>query len=334
MRTRVRYASIASVAALALVASMGACAEQSSSGGASADDYPTKQVSYVIPFDPGGESDVTARLQQKPLEEALGQSVVVSNREGGGGAVGWSQLAKRTKPDGYTIMGANLPHVVLQPMARDDAGYETDDLKWAYLFERTPGALIVNKDSPYKTLEEFIAAAKKKKLTVGGSASYSANHMGTLALNSETGIKTTYVPFTGTAAVTPALLGGQVDAMMSYNTSALDLREKGARVLAFASEERVEKFPDVPTFKELGYDIVSQGTAYRGVAVPKDTPDEIVDQIAAAFKKVNNDPEVKKKMANLGLLREDMGPDEAKKFIEEQKTTQRKLLEEFDLLKN
>ena len=334
MRSRVRNASLASFAALALAVSVGACAEQSGGGGASADDYPKKQIQYIIPFDPGGESDVTARLQQKPLEKEFGQSVVVSNREGGGGAVGWSQLAKRTKADGYTIMGSNLPHVVLQPLARDDAGYETDDIKWAYLFQRTPGALIVAKNSPYKTVEQFVAAAKKKKLTVGGSGSYSANHMGTLALNAETGGKSTYVPFSGTAAVTPALLGGQVDAIMSYNTSALDLKEKGARVLAFASDERLEQFPDVPTFKEKGYDITTQATAYRGVAVPPDTPDAVVKKIATAFEKVNKDPTAAKKMAKLGLEREDMGPAEAKKFVDEQKGTQKELLEEFGLLKN
>lgn len=333
MRSRAKYASLASVVALALTVSMGACAEQSGGGGAQADDYPQKQIQYIIPFDPGGESDVAARLQQKPLEKDLGQSVVVSNREGGGGAVAWSQLAKRTKADGYTIMGANLPHIVLQPLARDDAGFQTDDIKWAYIFQRTSGALIVSKDSPYKTLEDFVAAGKKKKLTVGGSASYSANHMGTLALNHATGTNCTYVPFSGTAAVSPALLGGQVDAIMSYNTNAIELKEKGARVLAFASEKRLEAFPDVPTFKEKGYDIVTEATAYRGVAVPPDTPDAVVDKLAASFKKVHDDPATAKKMDELGFEREDLGPAEAKKFTEEQKVTQKKLLEEFKLLK-
>lgn len=333
MRIRAWNATFASFAVVALAASTGACAKQSG-GGASAEDYPTKQISYVIPFDPGGESDVAARLQQKPLEKELGQSVVVSNREGGGGAVAWSQLAKRTKADGYTIMGANLPHVVLQPLARDDAGYQTDDIKWAYIFQQTPGALIVAKDSPYETLEDFITAAKKKKLTIGGSASFSANHMGTLALNDAADTKCTYVPFSGTAAVTPALLGGQVDAIMSYNTSALDLQEKGARVLAFASSKRLDAFPEVPTFKEKGYDITSQATAYRGVAVPPETSEEVVDTLAASLKKVHDDPEIAKKMDNLGFVREDMGPAEATKFTDEQKVTQKKLLEEFKLLKN
>lgn len=307
------------------------CAEQSSTGGAAAEEYPTKTVQYVIPFDPGGESDITARLQQAALEDAFGQSVAVSNRPGGGGAVGWSQLTSDSKPDGYTLMGANLPHIVLQPLARDDAGYETEEVKWAYIFESTPNALLVAKDSPYQSLEDFVAAAKKEKLTVGGSSSFSANHMGTLALNKEAGIELTYVPFSGTATASPALLGGQVDALMSYNTEALDLQDQGARVLAVASEETLAELPDTPTFKEAGFDVVEG--AYRGVAVPPDTPDEIVQQVADAFEKVNKDPKVIDQMEKLGFHIEDMGPEEATEFTEEQTAESKDLLEQYGLLK-
>lgn len=325
MKTRVAALLLAGVSATAA-----GCAQQSSTGAAAEEDYPTKQIQYVIPFDPGGESDVTARLQQQALEKAFGQSVVVSNKPGGGGAVGWSELANDTTGDGYTIMGANLPHTVLQPMARDDAGYATEDLKWAYIFESTPNALLVAEDSPYDTLDEFVKAAKDKKMTVGGSSDFSANHMGTLALNDVAGTKLTYVPFSGTATASPALLGGQVDALMSYNTEAVDLADQGVKVLAVASEERLEQLPDVPTFTEQGVDIVDG--AWRGVAVPPDTPDAIVQRIADAFAKVNQDPDVRKKMANLGFLLEDMGPQESAEFVAERKEQARQLLERFDLI--
>jgi tripartite-type tricarboxylate transporter receptor subunit TctC len=319
----------AAVAALSLVAA--GCAEQSSGGSeAAAEEYPTKDISYVVPFDPGGESDITARLQQQPLEDVLGVSVAVSNRPGGGGAVGWSELATSMKPDGYTWMGANLPHVVLQPLARDDAGFKTEDINWAYIFESTPNALVVSKDSKWKSLEDFVQAAKDGKLTVGGSSSFSANHIGTLALNKEAGVELTYVPFSGTAAATPALLGGQVDALMTYNTEALDLIDQGAKVLGVASEERLPNLPDVPTFKEQGFDVI-QG-AYRGVAVPPDTPDEIRQQVADAFAEVNQDPEVIEKMESLGFIIEDMGPEEATEFTEQQVTEAEDLLETYGLL--
>jgi tripartite-type tricarboxylate transporter receptor subunit TctC len=325
--SRKRIGAALLVGALAMLTG---CAEQSDTGGAAAQDFPTKQISYVIPFDPGGESDVTARLQQQALEKALGQSVVVSNRPGGGGAVGWSELANDTRGDGYTVMGANLPHVVLQPLARDDAGYETEDLKWVYIFESTPNAFVVPKDSPYNSLQEFVAAAKNSKLTVGGSSDFSANHMGTLALNDTAGIDLTYVPFSGTAAATPALLGGQVNALMTYNTEAIDLQNQGAKVLAVASEKRLEELPDVPTFKEEGFDIVEG--AWRGVVVPPDTPDEIVQQLADAFRQVNQDPQVRQKMKNLGFHLEDMGPQEAAEFTAQRKQAAQKLLQRFGLI--
>ncbi|MQA84343.1 MAG: tripartite tricarboxylate transporter substrate binding protein [Streptosporangiales bacterium] len=331
-KVRIRFPVLALAASAAVV--LAGCGQgPAAEGGAAAKNYPNKQIQYVIPFDPGGESDVTARLQQKALERELGQSVVVSNKPGGGGAVAWAELANQTRPDGYTIMGANLPHIVLQPRAQGDPGYRTEDIKWAYLFESTPGALIVAKDSPYKTIDDFVKAAEEKpgKLTVGGSAKFSANHMGMLALNDAAGIKTTYVPFSGTATVTPALLGGEVDAIMSYNTAALELEDEGVRVLGFATEERLSQFPDVPTFRESGYDVING--AWRGVAVPPDTPDAIVDKIAAAFRKVNKDPEVVKKMEDLGFEIVDMGPEEAAKFTQERAKVEGELLDRFGLAK-
>src|SRR5699024_9251408 len=122
-------------------------------------DYPDQPIDYVIAFDAGGESDITARLQQDPLQEALGVDVTVTNQPGGGGALAWSELT-RTNPDGYTVTGHNIPHIILQPMMRDDAGYETDDLEHVYFFQSTPNVLMVNADSDIETLDDFIAEAE------------------------------------------------------------------------------------------------------------------------------------------------------------------------------
>lgn len=330
LKARKRLGGAMLVSALAMAAT--GCAEQSDTGGSAAEDFPAKEVRYVIPFDPGGESDITARLQQQALEKALGQPVVVSNRPGGGGSVGWSELANGTPADGYTVMGANLPHTLLQPLARDDAGYKTEDLKWVYIFESTPNAFVVPKDSPYNSIQDFVDAAKNETLTVGGSSDFSANHMGTLALNEKAGVELTYVPFSGTAAAAPALLGGQVNALMTYNTEALELQDQGAKVLAVASEERLDELPDVPTFKEEGLDVIEG--AWRGVAVPPDTPDEIVNRLADAFEQVNQDPQVREKMTNLGFHIEDMGPQEAADFISTRQEEARQLLQTFGLIQN
>ncbi|WP_207890391.1 tripartite tricarboxylate transporter substrate binding protein [Rubrobacter taiwanensis] len=310
---------------LALGVLMGCAAQE---GG---DSYPNRSISYVIPFDPGGESDITARIQQGPLEEALGVSVVVSHQPGGGGALGWSELT-RTEPDGYTIMGHNLPHIILQPMVRDDAGYETDQINQVYIFQSTPNALVVPEDSPYQSLEDLIRAAEENpgSITLGGSGEYTANHIGTLLLNELAGVEFTYVPFTGTGSAVPALLGGQVDGLMTYTTAALDMEEQGVRVLAVAAEERVSQLPDAPTFQEEGYDLVEG--AFRGVAVPPETPEEIIQTLAEAFREVNNDPQVIEQMEELGFTLENLGPEEARELTQERREVYERLLEDLEEL--
>lgn len=313
--------------ALAVVAGCGG------SQGSSGEDYPSQPVNYVIPFDPGGESDTTARLQQRPLEEALdGTSVTVSNEPGGGGSLGWSNLVNSTEPDGYTIMGHNLPHIILQPLTRDDAGFETDDLKQVYIFESTPNALIVSEDSQYETVEEFIAAAEEEpgSISVGGSGEFTSNHVATLQLAQQNDVEVQYVPFTGTGSATTSLQNGQVDALMTYNTAAPDLVEQGAKVLAVADTERAPNLPDVPTFEEEGYEL--DEAAYRGVAVPPETPDNVVNTLAEAFREVNNDPEVEQQMEDLGFIIENMGPEESEEFTAERREENEQLLRELDLI--
>ena len=291
--------------------------------------FPEKPITYMICFDPGGESDITARLQQKYLEDVLKAKVVITYKVGGGGAVGWSDLI-RSKPDGYTVAGDNLPHTILQPMQRGDAGYTTEQLKRVYCFESTPCALVVKKDSPFKTLDDFIAFAKKNPgaVTLGGSGSWTANHLGTIELEKAAGVKLTYIPFTGSGSATPALLGGHVTGLMTYTTMAAQQLDK-FRILAVAAPKRSAVFPDAPTFQELGYDIVEG--AYRGVSVPPNTPENIVKILADAFEKVNKNPEFAKKMAELAFDLEFMGPAEYTKFIQTRKAYYTDLLKDMDI---
>jgi tripartite-type tricarboxylate transporter receptor subunit TctC len=291
--------------------------------------FPEKPITYMICFDPGGESDITARLQQKYLEDVLKTKVVITYKVGGGGAVGWSELI-RSKPDGYTIAGDNLPHTILQPMQRGDAGYTTEQLKRVYCFESTPCALVVKKDSPFKTLADFLAFAKKNPgaVTLGGSGSWTANHLGTIELEQAAGVKLTYIPFTGSGSATPALLGGHVTGLMTYTTMAAQQLDK-FRILAVAAPKRSAVFPDAPTFRELGYDIVEG--AYRGVSVPPNTPENVVKILADAFEKVNRNPEFAKKMAELAFDLEFMGPEQYTKFIQARKAYYTDLLKDMDI---
>lgn len=296
-------------------------------------EYPEEPLDYIIAFNPGGESDLSARFQLKALEKYFGQNVAIRYKPGGGGSVAWSQLVNRVEPDGYTIAGINLPHIIVQPMVRGNAGYETLEIKPVYIFENTPNLLVIRADSPYDTLKEFLDYVRKQppgSVTIGGSGSPSANSLGVALLEQKADVNLTYIPFTGTGAAVPALLGGHVTALMTYSTMGVKYKDKFLP-LAIASKERMDVLPDVPTFKELGYDIV--GGAYRGVGVPPGTPDDRVQYLAKTLDKVMHDPEVQKRMENYGFKLLYLGPEESTKLIKNKMDQNKQLLKNLGLLK-
>ncbi len=276
--------------------------------------YPDKAVTYVIPFGPGGESDVAARLQQETFRKLFGQEMIVQYKPGAGGAVGWASL-NGMPGDGYTIMGTNLPHIVLQPLQKGSS-YQTDDVTNVYMFHYTPDALLVSAKSPYKTLAEYVEGAKKAPgtFTVSGTGTYSANDAAQSTFDKMAGIKTSYIPFKTTADSSMAMLGMQVTASWGFTTVAVQQGDK-VRVLAIAAEERHPLFPEVPTFRELGYDYV--GGAYRGIAVPKSTPEAVRLEVSAAIDAVNKDPEFRKKMENAGFSMVDVPYEKISGFMKE-----------------
>jgi tripartite-type tricarboxylate transporter receptor subunit TctC len=292
-----------------------------------AQQFPTKPLSYVIAFNPGGESDIFARAQQPLLEKILGKKVIISYKIGGGGAVAWADLIKQ-KPDGYTFTGHNLPHIILQPLTTPNAGYKTEQIVPVYTFMSTPCILAVNTKSPFKTVDDLVKYAKANPgaTLIGGSASASANEIATLVFNKLAGIKTTYIPFTGSGDAIPALLGSQVSALMTYTTMG-NQYEGEVRVLAVAADKRVSSLPDVPTFKELGYDLVEG--AFRGAAVPPGTPQSVINILAAAFEKVNRDPVFAKNMEASGFKLEFFGPQESKALVAEKIKVYTPLVGEF-----
>ena len=266
-------------------------------------------VNYIIPFGPGGESDISARLQQPFFKEKFKQDLVISYKPGGGGAVGWASL-NNLKGDGQTIMGVNLPHIIIKP-AQKDVGFTTDSITSFYMFHFTPDALVVKADSPYQSLQDVIDAAKASPggVTLSGSGKASANHLAQIKFDKMAGIKTTYVPFKGTGAAVAALLGGQVKAEWGYSTVGAK-QGKAVRMLAVAMKERHPLFPNVPTFKELGYDMV--GGAYRGIALPSSASEETRKAWSKMISEINSDPVFKQKMldggfAMLDIAYEDMG---------------------------
>jgi tripartite-type tricarboxylate transporter receptor subunit TctC len=281
--------------------------------GGTAAAFPTKDITYVIPFNAGGESDVTARLQEAPFRQLAGHGFVIQYKVGAGGATAWSQL-NGMQADGHTVMGINLPHLFLQPM-EGRVGYKTDDIAVINVFQLTPHALIVPADSPIRTIEDYIAEAKKTPgaITVAGTGSNSANQVAQRAFDKAAGITTTYVPFTGTAATTAAVLGKQVRAQWGFTTVAVE-QGKNVRMLAVALDKRHALFPDVPTFKEKGINLV--GGAHRGVAVPKGTPEPARERLSTLFSQINNDPAFRKKMEDGGYVLMNVGYKEMKPFMD------------------
>ncbi len=270
-------------------------------------------VSYVIPFGPGGESDISARLQQPFFKDKFGQDLVISYQPGGGGAVGWASL-NGLSGDGQTIMGVNLPHIIIQP-AQKDVGYTTEGINAFYMFHYTPDAIVVKADSPYQTLQDLIDDAKVNPaaVTMSGSGKASANHLAQIKFDNMAGIKTTYVPFKGTGAAVTALLGGQVKAEWGYSTVGAKQGD-AVRMLAVAMEERHPLFPDVPTFKELGFDMV--GGAYRGIALPDSASDETKALWSSMIGDINADPEFRQKMLDGGFAMLDVDAEGMDAFMQ------------------
>ncbi len=292
--------------------------------------YPDKTINYIIPFGPGGESDISARLQDAVFKKMTGQGMAIQYKAGAGGAASWSQLNSMTA-DGYTVMGTNLPHLVLQPLEKD-VGYKTDDITTVYWFHFTPDALLVPADSPLKTLKDFVDAAKKAPgaTTLSGTGTNTSNHLAQRQFDKMAGIKTTYVPFGGTGASNTALLGKQVSGSWGYTSVQMSLGNQ-VRCLAVAMEKRHPQVPDCPTFKEQGFNLV--GGAYRGVAVPKSTPIDIQNKLAADLAKVNADPEFIRKMEEGGFAMLNVGPAQMGAFMAEMKARYEGLAKEMGIVK-
>jgi len=276
--------------------------------------YPDKPIQYIIPFAPGGESDITARMQAQVFATKYKQQMIVLNRPGAGGGLIWGQL--NTMPaDGYTISGVNLPHIVLQPL-EGNVQYRTDDIAPVYFFQYTADAIVVPESSPFKTFQDLAKAAKDnpEKVTLAGSGTFSANHMATERLNKLLGVKITYVPFKGTGDLSASVAGGHVSGAMSYLPFAIQQKGK-MRPLVIATEKRHPVFPDVPTFRELGFNWVDG--AYRGVAVPKPTPREIQKQVSDMMYAVNQDPAMRKQLAEGGYDLIDITLEQMPAFLAE-----------------
>ncbi|MFM1651729.1 tripartite tricarboxylate transporter substrate binding protein [Brevibacillus sp. B_LB10_24] len=292
-------------AATALIASLVGCSSGNSAAPSdkqsAGENYPKKQIELIVPYAAGGGTDAVARAFADSANKTLPQSIGVVNKNGGGGAVGMSEGAK-AKPDGYKVTLVTVEMTTLPPLGL--AAFTSDDFKPVARLNADPAAITVRADAPWNTIDEFLAYAKENpgKIRIGNSGTGAIWHLAATALEQKVGTKFNHIPFDGANPAVTALLGGHIEAVsVSPAEVAAHVEAGKLKVLAVMADERVEKLKDVPTLKEEGIDL-SIGT-WRGLAVPKDTPDDVVAVLEATTKKVTEDKaftDILEKM-NLGV---------------------------------
>lgn len=273
----------------------------SSGGSSSAEtvDFPgNKQVSLIVPYSAGGASDTVARIYASELEQSLGTSIVVSNVTGASGAIGLEQV-RNSNPDGYTIAYMPVESTMLKALGFTDLS--TDDFRFIGRAMTIPAAVTVRADAPWDTFEDFVNYAKEHpgEIQVGNSGTGSIWHIAAASIEKECGVQFTHVPFDGAAPAVAALLGGNIQAVTVSPSEVKNNVDSGDfKVLCVLGESRSSVVPDVPTAQELGIDITIQG--WGGFAVPKDTPQAVIDILEKASETAINSDSVKKTLADRG----------------------------------
>ncbi|WP_454695529.1 tripartite tricarboxylate transporter substrate binding protein [Achromobacter aegrifaciens] len=265
--------------------------------------YPERPVTMVVPFPPGGVADTIARPLAQAMGDKLGQAVVIENKGGAGGAIGIGQ-AGRAKPDGYTLL-MSLSSISILPAAdrllERKPAYQLDQFVPIARITADPTVLVVRADAPYKTLQEFVDAAKKQsgKFSYGSSGIYGTMHVPMEMLQNAAGIKMMHVPFTGAGPAVQALVGGQVDALATGPSSVMQLIQAGrVKALAHWGDGKLDSLPDVPSFKSQGYDI--SFVQWSGVFALAGTPPAVIDKLRQTVKDIANNPEVQARIAGTG----------------------------------
>jgi len=295
-------------------------------------DYPNKPVTYIIGWRTGGGSDLVGRVLCGEAEKFLGQRIIIVNKPGGSGAKAYMEISQ-AKPDGYTI--GNCTGTISTHKFMGNIPVGSQNFSPVITFNKDPGGFWVKKDAPWKTLDDLVADAKKNpgKITVAASNPGSITRFGLLLLEEAAGIKFRIASQSGGESKGPKLVaGGHVDACQAAPVTGRSLYKAGLiRPLGFMSEERVPAYPEIPTYKEQGYNVVIGN--YRQVLAPKDTPEEIINKLYSAFKKAANSEKYKNFMIGSGSVPLDWGPEKSKSYLMEQDKIFMKMIKERGLYK-
>ena len=274
---------------------VGALVASALSAPAHAQNYPTRSIRFIVPQQPGGQNDVQARLIAQRLAEVLGQPVVVDNRPGAGGAVGF-ELAAQTPPDGHMLALGSISTLAVIPMMPKKPRYDVlKDFAPVTLISKSPYIVVVHPAVPAKTIKELVALARARPgaLTYASSGTATGVHLTTEMFKLAAGIDMVHVPYKGSAPATIALLSGEAAVMFNNVISAMPhVRNGKLRALGVTSSRRSHAAPEVPTIAESGYRGFEAGS-WQGIVVRAGTPPEIVARLNREIVKILNTPEVK-----------------------------------------
>lgn len=290
--------------------------------------YPTKPITYIVTYAPGGGADITGRALCKIAEGILGQPIVVENKPGGMGAIGTNLMAK-AKPDGYTIGGVSFSALALLPLVREVPYKTKEDFSFICMYADYADAFVVRADAPWKTLKDFIEDARKNpgKLTYTTTGAKGLHHLIIQKVAQVEGVKLRYVPLASDAEMITAVLGGHVDAGF-IGAVAPHIKSGALRGLAVDNLKRWDILPNIPTFTELGY---QARPPWIGVIGPKGIPEEILQKLEKAFEKATQDVSFHNVLERIYMLPVYRSGGEFKEIVFKDYDTQRDLLKELPL---
>jgi tripartite-type tricarboxylate transporter receptor subunit TctC len=302
MRHAVRLLSFIALVSIGLVPS------------AWADDYPSSTIKLVVPFTPGGTSDILARTVAEELGKSLGQSVVVENRAGAGSALGTAYVA-RSAPNGYTLLMASSSGLTVNPHITPDLSYDAiRDFAPITLVAQIQNMLVVKPSLPVHSVADLVAYAKTHELFFGSAGNGSSPHMSAEVFESMTGVKMTHVPFKGGPQAMQELQSGRLDLIFENMPSAIVASQGGrVRAVAVTGAHAAPQVPDVPTIAATlpGYEV----TVWYGLVAPAGTPAPIVDKLSRAVAKILETPAIRQKLLEVGTEPESMTPQAFGRFI-------------------